>query len=285
MLPLLELQQMFKDWVLRGDNQYRNMSEVLPDSFDIAQDMLSTNGTLESNSAGLFNAIKTNGLTAEQRLSVYRNNTQLGLIEALRDGYPVVNKLVGTDFFNQMAKDYIRRFPSKEGCLLFFGQWFSHFIQAYPPASSLPYLPDVARLEWLWHEAFHEADASPLAITILADIAPELYGMLSLWLHPSARLLTSDYPVLTIWQSNQDDISCNKDINLDEGGCQLLVFRPEWEVVIVNLDVAEFIFLTEMQQGSSINQAAEYALTADGSFNLLGLLERGFGLGLFTDYL
>ena len=47
--------------------------------------------------------IKDNQLTPQQCLSIYRNNTQLGLTEALRDGYPVLNKLVGTEFFNHLA--------------------------------------------------------------------------------------------------------------------------------------------------------------------------------------
>jgi hypothetical protein len=254
-MQLVEFQSAFAHWVLRGASPEQMSADI-----------------------------KANGLTAEQCLNVYRNNTQLGLTEALRDGYPVVNKLVGPNFFNRMARDYIRQFPPKAGCLLFFGGRFAYFIQTYPPAKQLPYLPDVAQLEWLWHEAFHEADASTLALSALAGIAPECYGKLVFTLHPTARLLASNYPVLTIWQGNQDVEPNEPVIDLGQGGCQLLVFRPEWEVLLVALDEAEFDFLTEVQRGATLNQAAGSAVAVDDSFNLIEMLQRGFDLGFFNDY-
>ena len=229
-------------------------------------------------------AIKTNGLTAEQRLQVYRNNTQLGLTEALRDGYPVVNKLVGNDFFNHLARSYIRSYPPQAGCLMSFGGQFDDFIAGFKPADGLPYLPDVARLEWFWHEAFHEADASSLALPSLAGIAPETYGKLLLTLHPSSRLLVSDFPVLSIWQSNQDDCQGDIAINLNEGSCQLLVFRPEWEVLVIALDKSELCFINAVAQGSTLIQAAEQAIALNSAFDLFTVLHRSFGMGLFTDY-
>jgi hypothetical protein len=254
MLALVDLQQAFTDWVLREGNP-------------VVSDL-----------------IKANGLTTEQRLNVYRNNTQLGLTEALRDGYQVVNKLVGEAFFNRMARDYIRLNPPKAGCLLYFGETFASFIKAYPPASTLPYLPDVARLEWFWHEAFHEADAKPLVLTGLAKVAAEQYGQLFFELHPSVRLLASDYPVLRIWQSNQDDYQGSKAIDLSEGCCQVLVFRPQWDVLMLALTKPELCFLAALQQGKNLSQAAEQALTQDNSFSLLDILQRGFGMGLFSGY-
>ena len=57
------------------------------------------------------NRIRPNGLTAAQRLAVYRNNTFMGLTEALKDGYPVVHRLVGDGFFNGLASAYVARHP------------------------------------------------------------------------------------------------------------------------------------------------------------------------------
>jgi hypothetical protein len=39
---------------------------------------------------------------------------------------------------------------------------FPDFIEQFEPASSVPYLADVARLEMLRVRAFHAADADPL---------------------------------------------------------------------------------------------------------------------------
>jgi len=227
--------------------------------------------------------IKSNGLTAQQRLAIYRNNTQLGLTEALRDGYPVVNKLVGTEFFNQLARSFIRRHPPKTGCLLSFGGQYADFIAAFEPAASLPYLTDMARLEWYWHEAFHEADVSPLAISTLANVDPADYGKLCFTLHPSARLLTSDYPILKIWQSNQDDYDGDGRINLDDGGCHLLIYRPEWDVVIISLPETEYQFLNLLAMELTLIQAVEQVIVKAPSFAVQAVLQRWLNSGLLTD--
>lgn len=228
--------------------------------------------------------IKGNGLDATQRLAIYRNNTQLGLTEALRDGYPVVNKLVGTEFFNHLACSFIRRYPPKAGCLLSFGGQFAEFIADFQPADGLPYLPDTARLEWLWHEAFHEADALALDIAGLAQIDLGCYGSLGFALHPSARLLASDYPVLRIWQANQPDYHGDGRINLDEGGSRLLIFRPELEVEITPLNEAEHLFLTLLEMRLTLTQAVEQAIMIDSNFDVLPVLQHWIANGLFTDF-
>jgi hypothetical protein len=226
--------------------------------------------------------VKDNGLSAEQRLSVYRNNTQLGLTEALREGYPVVDKLIGSACFNQIARDYIRQHPPTLGCLLYFGKAFAGFIAGYPSLAPLPYLADVARLEWFWQEAFHEAEAKALRLNDLAQVAPEQYPDLSLQLHPSARLLVSSYPVLAIWQSNQDGYQGDGIIDLNLGNCCVLIFRPALEVLIFTLSAGEFQLFSCLQQGQTLTGAAVEAANKDSGFNLTDILQRWFSCGLFT---
>jgi len=227
--------------------------------------------------------IKSNGLTAQQRLAIYRNNTQLGLTEALQDGYPVVNKLVGTEFFNQLARSYIHRHPPKAGCLLSFGNQFADFIAAFEPAAGLPYLPDMARLEWCWHEAFHEADAKRLAMSTLAKVDPAAYGKLGFTLHPSSRFLASDYPSLKIWQSNQEGYDGNGRIDLDEGGCHLVIYRPEWDVVIISVQEVEYQFLNFLAMKLSLVQAVEQVIGKAPHFDVQAVLQHWITNGLLTD--
>ena len=228
--------------------------------------------------------IKDNQLTPQQCLSIYRNNTQLGLTEALRDGYPVVNKLVGNEFFNHLARSFIQRFPPKAGCLLSYGGNFADFIAQFQPAAGLPYLPDTARLEWLWHEAFHEAEANALEISTLATVKPEAYAKLGFKLHPSTRFLASDYPVLKIWQTNQDGYEGDGRINLDDGGCWLLLYRPGLEVELITLDEAEYLFLTLLAMQMSLNQAVEQVLMKNPNFAVQAVLQHWLTKGLLTEF-
>jgi hypothetical protein len=169
--------------------------------------------------------------------------------------------------------------------LLSFGGKFVDFIGSYQPAAGLPYLPDVARLEWYWHEAFHEADASALDVSKLAMIAPDAYGKLGFGLHPSTRFLVSKFPILKIWQANQEGYEGNGRISLDEGGCQLLVYRPQLEVVIMSLDETDYLFLTLLNMKQTLTQAVEQVLSLAPKFNVQTVLQHWFANGLITDFI
>ncbi len=212
------------------------------------------------------------------------SNTLLGLTEALCDVYSVVNSLVGESFFNRLAQAYIFDFPPLSGCLLTFGSRFAGFLSAFAPAQGLPYLPDTARLEWFCHEAYHEADETELDISLLAEIPANLYNDLRFQLHSSARFLASGYPVLRIWQANQSSYTGDGRINLDEGGCRLLVFRPLLDVEIVQLDDAEYCFLTALCSGVTLTKAVEQGYTADPGFEVQACLQRWLGRALLTGF-
>jgi hypothetical protein len=255
MTTLFEIQSRFTDYVLR---------DLRPDK--------------------AAEGIRSIALSAEQRLAIYRNNTQLGLTETLRDGYPVVNKLVGTDFFKHLAHSYVRQHPPKAGCLLYYGGNFADFISDFPAAAGLPYLPDVARLEWLWHEAFHEADASALDMAKLATVAPDAYSKLGFTLHPNARFLAASFPILKIWQANQEGYKGNGHINLDEGGCQFLIYRPQLEVEIIPLDEANYLFLTLLHKEFTLTQAVDQVVKNKPDFDVKTAMQHWMAIGLITDF-
>lgn len=228
--------------------------------------------------------LRTHGIPLPKRLAIYRNNTILGLTEALRDGFPVVNRLVGEAFFNGMARRYVRNHPPRSSCLIEYGAGFPAFLASYHPVESLPYLADVAKLEWLRQEAFQEADGEALKVSALAAVPAQSHGALRLGIQPSARLMVSDYPVLRIWGVNQPGFAGDDRVSLREGGCRLLIVRPRLEVEIHSLDAGDYALLTALAKGATLIEAADLAITSDDYFNLftslLGWLQRG----LFTHF-
>ena len=167
-----------------------------------------------------FGTLLTDGRYPGARLlQVYRNNICTSLTNALQAVYPVVTQLVGTAFFAYAADSYLRRYPSRSGNLHDFGREFAEFLRAFPAAMKLAYLPQVAHLEWAWHCAFHGTDHAPLAPATLTAVPAELHGDIVFLLHPTARLLKSDYPVLRLWQIHQPDYTANPlDASMDGRG-------------------------------------------------------------------
>ncbi len=120
--------------------------------------------------------VRAVGLTGARRLQVYRNNTVLNLTGALAAVYPVTRRLVGEGFFQYTAACYIARHPSRSGDLHEFGEHFPLFLQSFAPVAALTYLPDVARLEWAYHQVFHAASHPPLDLAALARVPAERRG-------------------------------------------------------------------------------------------------------------
>lgn len=228
--------------------------------------------------------IKGNGLSVEQRLTIYRNNTLLGLKAVLRDIYPVVNRLVGDVFFNRLAAAYVKEFPPRSACLMTYGEHFPELIVSFEAAQGLAYLADTARLEWFWHEAYHEADTQSLPLSALAQIDPSQYGQLGFRLHPSARFVASDYPIERIWVSNQADYSGQECIDLHAGGCRLLLYRPQWQVEIHYLTAAEYQFLTLLNSGKALSETVEILICDSPGVNIQPLLQHWLLQGLLSDF-
>ena len=216
------------------------------------------------------------------RFAVYRNNVVVSLIDALAAGYPVVQRLVGEQFFRTMARIYAAAFPPSSPIMLQYGEGFADFIATFPPAASLPYLADVARLERAWSEAYHAADARPMTLDELARIPPDAFGGIHLELHPSLRLVRSQFPIVTIWQMNlEGGVLASVDLSIAENA---LVVRPMVDVEVRNLDGGSSTFVDFLVRGASPAEAAMQALALSPKFDVGGNLADLLGLGLVAGY-
>lgn len=206
-----------------------------------------------------------NGSDPGRRFAVYRNNVIASLVDALAQTFPVVQALVGDEFFRAMAAVFVRQSPPRSPVLLRHGAAFPDFVAGFPPAAPLPWLADVARLELARVEAYHAADAEPLAPEAItrALAAGERIGELCPRPHPSLRLVRSPYPVASIWAAHQGQ-GALEEVDLASGECAL-VLRPRLDVVVLPCDEATFAFAEAMQQGRSFAASAEAAASAGGA--------------------
>ncbi|MEO7464620.1 MAG: DNA-binding domain-containing protein [Nitrosospira sp.] len=146
-----------------------------------------------------------NGSDPHKRFAVYRNNVIVSLVDALAGTFAVTQALVGDIFFRAMAREFVRAFLPHSPVLAFYGRNFPAFIAGFPAAATLPYLPDVARLEMAYVEAFHAADATPVAPKALQRVLndPESLPQLRLALHPSLATICSSFAIVSLWAAHQ----------------------------------------------------------------------------------
>ncbi|MDY6994485.1 MAG: DNA-binding domain-containing protein [Pseudomonadota bacterium] len=171
-------------------------------------------------------------LTPQAGLAIYRDSVLGKLTRSLKSIYPVCYRLVGETFFNATAHTFIHRYPSLSPDLGSYGQQFPEFLSQFEPAAQLPYLADVARLEWYWHQVFHDQSAHRLNFSALAEIPQEKWGKITFYLPQNSVLLHSAYPIHHIWQINQEDYIGDETVDLDEGEVNILLWRQGFEMRI-----------------------------------------------------
>lgn len=234
--------------------------------------------------AAVLPHVRPGAFPAARHLQIYRNNTFANLTDALAAIYPVVERLVGAQFFEHASDGYIRTHPPRSGNLHDFGGAFAEFLRAFAPAQSLMYLPDVAQLEWAWHQAFHAAEAHPFPVETLRSVPPGQYDALIFQLHPSVRLLQSDYPVLRIWQANQPDAPADAVVDLDQGGVQLLVIRRGLDVQIEALEPGEYTLLSAFARSLPLAAADATAVVEEPELDLMRALYKHIQSGVITGF-
>src|SRR6185312_9321783 len=168
--------------------------------------------------------------SADRRFAVHRNNMVAGLVEVLRERFPVVQKIVGEEFFAATARAFVLRCPPRSPVLAGYGDELASFLAGFAPARELPYLADVARLEAARTRAYHAADAIPVGVDRFATLDGEVVGNLRIAMHPSTEIVRSPFPIVTIWAMNSGEQAL-APIE-DWRGEDALVARPHLDVQV-----------------------------------------------------
>lgn len=217
-------------------------------------------------------------------VAIYRNNYRSNLHQALAAAYPIASQLVGADFFKHLTRQYIAQYPSKSGNLHHYGAHFSGFLATFAPAQALPYLPDVAALEWACHCAYYAADVAPFDVGRLQVLHETQYADLVWRCHPACQLRTSRYPLHAIWQAHQPGADPDFRIDLDNGGGDVLVSRMQGVVTVAALSSAHANCLRRIQAGATLAVATDATMAAYPAFALGAALSDWVAQGVLVDF-
>jgi hypothetical protein len=203
----------------------------------------------------LLSEISTDPLGAARRLQIHRNNLQLTLTQALTANFPATCRIVDERFFRYAAAEFIRTHPPRQPRLAEYGAELPGFLSGFCPTSGLPWLGDLARLEWAMLECQEAADAPALAPADLEGRTAEQVAELPLALHPGCRLVASDWPVDRIRSFALDEEEGPPPLHDDP--VRLLVRRVEDQVGLRRLTEARFALLERFSRRLPLGEALE----------------------------
>lgn len=216
-----------------------------------------------------------------ERFALYRGNLAAAWEKSLANAYPVLLQLVGEEFFNALAREYGRAFPSQEGDLNRFGDHFAEFLAGFPHVADYPYFPDMARLEWMLHRAHYATLSEPLNLDVIARLTPQELEGACLVLQESCSLFASPWSVVEMWHGHQEGAANGFPQEMMTPN-HALVLRSGWKAVPLSLDSAAHAVLQALHAGGSIGAALDAAAGIDPHFDFGRHLQTWLQHGVFT---
>jgi hypothetical protein len=189
-------------------------------------------------------------LPDEAALAIYRNTCLSSLVNALRLSFPAVQRLVGAEFFEAAAREFIRSHPPASAYLNDYGAEFAAFLRAFAPAAQLAYLGEVAQLEWAVNRALHAEDLPSLSLTRLAGLDEAAMARVRFRAHPGLSLLRMEFPVDAIWRAVLDqNEAAMAGIDLASAPVHLLIERDAAGVQVRRMERAAWDFIALLCAG------------------------------------
>jgi len=235
--------------------------------------------------AHLIGALTATAPDAEARgVAVYRNARLAILRNTLAGAYPVCRALVGDDCFDALVRDTLAVQASASPNLHRYGDALPEVIAQSPLADSVPYLADVARLEWCVHWAHYAPDAhiEALSAATLGELLAQPADAIRAGLVDGARWMASPWPVVSIWRAHQPDADIAlSEIDLTAGEAAAITVRGH-RVVVLDLDAGTTAFLAACDATASLQAALESTLAKRADFDLTACLAGLYRAGLLA---
>lgn len=223
----------------------------------------------------------------DQGLAIYRNNLIMNAERALAITYPTVLLLVGEEFFSLLVREFIQHEKLYEGDWGMWGMTFPHWLASHDRLADYPFISDCASVDRLCHMAEREQVENRTSVSEI-PIDSDL-SSLSIHYCAGANLLRSAYPIVDIWLAHQtldeherhDFLSLAKQ-KISQGVGQIaLIWRPQWQAKVREVNTVESEWLINTFNGSSIKEALE---KVNPTFSLADWLHQTTSDGLVTGF-
>jgi Putative DNA-binding domain len=215
-------------------------------------------------------------LTSFERLEIYNRQYWFRVLSGFAEDFPGLRAVLGGRRFDSMAKAYLTDCPSQSFTLRNLGSRLEGWLRKHSrwAGTRQNLAVDMARLEWADIEAFDGKMETPLKPEDLAGANP---AKLRLRLQPYVSLIDLRYPVddlLLEVRRDADDLDVASNAfsekhkrkrvgavaKLKASPLYLTVYRLDEEVYFRRLEREEFLILSALEAGKSLNAAIDVGL-------------------------
>ena len=209
-------------------------------------------------------------------LQCYQANALALARRALPEAFPVLTQMLGEESFADLAADFWQQHPPARGDIAQWGGELPAFLAASPQLADVPYLADVAQVEWALHSVATAANSvlDTPSFTLLTEADPAAF---TLQCAASLHCVASPWPVVTLLDAHRQGPAALAalpgrlaQLTADDARAQTaLVWRHGLSPMLRQAAPGEAVFLLALQRGASLIDALEGADSTGGfDFNV-----------------
>jgi hypothetical protein len=164
-------------------------------------------------------------ISAAARLDVYADAYRLRLVDALAANYPRLQRLLGSEEFAALAREYLTRHPSANPSVRWFGDQLADHLRDQPSFTASPWFSELARWEWAIAAAFDAPDHAPIDAGALAAVDAANWPVLQFTFHPSVQCMALSTNAPALFKALSEDAELPAPASVEAR--DWLIWRPE----------------------------------------------------------
>jgi hypothetical protein len=205
------------------------------------------------------------GAAPAARIAVYTEGYPARVTEALRESYPALANILGEGSLAGLSERYRGVLRDEPTNLNDVGAGLPCFLRTDRLTEQLAFLPELAELEWAVTRSFHAAAGDPFDPIDCKDWSIEDWQRAQIRFQPGLALLRSRWPLSALHATRNQDRD-EIDVDLEQGGECVLVFRRGFEVAVEAVEPREADAVEAFRAGASLAEVSE-RLARDGALN------------------
>lgn len=193
------------------------------------------------------------GVPGGERMAVYAGAYLARMAEALKETFEAVARFAGEAAFIDLCEGYVEAYPSGEYNLSEIGHSFAAYAAKTSYAAKLPFIKDLASLEWAVSRAFHAPGREPARMERFAGWDDEHWSRARIRVQEGCSLLRSAWPVADLWNARKMPEG-RIDVAIEGRPQTVFVYRAGLDVRVRVVSAAEAAFLERVAAGDSLGE-------------------------------
>ena len=191
------------------------------------------------------------GFSSDQLLQIHRNNFVVGVTDSLKITYSYTLQLVGDEFFESVARQFILQTPPVENNICVYGEGFSNYLTSLQQLNEMPYIAEMAKFEWLYERTQNlPLQQTRFDVISLQEVEEEDFEKLQFSIVSDCITFTSQQNIYLLFNMIKNNNV--EDVNISQPCFLLLKKNPNFTIEVIELSEPQWQLIQQLQKQTTL---------------------------------